>query len=39
MKTNLVETAVGAVVIVIAAAFFIFAYTTSGIGRGSGATN
>jgi phospholipid/cholesterol/gamma-HCH transport system substrate-binding protein len=36
MKTNLVETAVGAVVIVIAAAFFIFAYTTSGIGRGSG---
>ena len=36
MKTNLVETAVGAVVIVIAAAFFLFAYTTSGIGRGSG---
>lgn len=36
MKTNLVETAVGAVVIVIAAAFFIFAYTTSGIGRGAG---
>lgn len=36
MRTNLVETAVGAVVIVIAAAFFIFAYTTSGIGRGSG---
>jgi phospholipid/cholesterol/gamma-HCH transport system substrate-binding protein len=36
MKTNLVETAVGAVVIVIAAAFFIFAYTTSGIGRGTG---
>lgn len=36
MRINLVETAVGAVVIVIAAAFFIFAYTTSGIGRGSG---
>ncbi|MFW6077779.1 MAG: outer membrane lipid asymmetry maintenance protein MlaD [Hyphomicrobiales bacterium] len=36
MKTNLVETVVGAVVIVIAAAFFIFAYTTSGIGKGSG---
>jgi phospholipid/cholesterol/gamma-HCH transport system substrate-binding protein len=36
MKTNLVETAVGAVVIVIAAAFFTFAYTTSGIGKGSG---
>lgn len=38
MKTNLVETAVGAVVILIAAAFFTFAYTTSGIGRGSGGT-
>jgi phospholipid/cholesterol/gamma-HCH transport system substrate-binding protein len=36
MKTNLVETAVGAVVILIAAAFFTFAYTTSGIGRGGG---
>jgi phospholipid/cholesterol/gamma-HCH transport system substrate-binding protein len=36
MKTNLVETAVGAVVILIAAAFFTFAYTTSGIGKGSG---
>lgn len=36
MKTNLVETAVGAVVILIAALFFFFAYTTSGIGRGSG---
>jgi len=36
MKTNLVETAVGAVVILIAAAFFTFAYTTSGIGRGAG---
>jgi phospholipid/cholesterol/gamma-HCH transport system substrate-binding protein len=35
MKTNLVETAVGAVVIVIAALFFIFAYTTSGIGKGA----
>lgn len=36
MKTNLVETAVGAVVILIAAAFFTFAYTTSGVGKGSG---
>ena len=36
MKTNLVETAVGAVVILIAAAFFTFAYTTSGIGKGGG---
>ena len=36
MRTNLVETAVGAIVIVIAAAFFVFAYTTSGIGRGAG---
>jgi phospholipid/cholesterol/gamma-HCH transport system substrate-binding protein len=36
MKTNSVETAVGAVVILIAAAFFTFAYTTSGIGKGSG---
>lgn len=36
MKTNLVETAVGAVVILIAAVFFTFAYTTSGIGKGSG---
>ena len=36
MKNNLVETAVGAVVIVIAAVFFIFAYTTSGIGKGTG---
>lgn len=36
MKTNLVETAVGAAVILIAAAFFAFAYSTSGIGKGSG---
>jgi phospholipid/cholesterol/gamma-HCH transport system substrate-binding protein len=36
MRTNLVETAVGAVVILIAAAFFVFAYTTSGVGRGTG---
>jgi len=36
MKTNVVETAVGAVVILIAAAFFTFAYTTSGIGMGTG---
>ena len=36
MKTNLVETVVGAVVIVIAIAFFTFAYTTSGVGKGSG---
>jgi phospholipid/cholesterol/gamma-HCH transport system substrate-binding protein len=36
MKTNLVETAVGAVVILIAAVFFTFAYTSSGIGKGSG---
>ena len=36
MKTNSVETAVGAVVILIAAAFFTFAYTTSGIGKGGG---
>jgi len=36
MQTNLVETAVGAVVILIAGAFFTFAYTTSGVGKGSG---
>ena len=36
MKTNLVETAVGAVVILIAVVFFTFAYTSSGIGKGSG---
>ena len=36
MKTNLVETAVGGVVILIAAAFFTFAYTTSGVGKGGG---
>jgi phospholipid/cholesterol/gamma-HCH transport system substrate-binding protein len=36
MKTNWVETAVGAVVILIAAVFLSFAYTTSGIGKGSG---
>jgi len=36
MKTNMVETAVGAVVILIAAVFFTFAYTSSGIGKGSG---
>jgi phospholipid/cholesterol/gamma-HCH transport system substrate-binding protein len=36
MKTNLVETAVGAVVILIAAVFFTFAYTVSGIGKGTG---
>lgn len=36
MTTNMVETAVGAVVILIAAAFFTFAYTTSGVGTGAG---
>ena len=36
MQTNLVETAVGAVVILIAVVFFTFAYTSSGIGKGSG---
>lgn len=36
MKTNLVETAVGAVVILVAVVFFVFAYTTSGIGKGTG---
>ena len=36
MRTSLVETAVGAVVILIAAAFFTFAYSTSGAGTGSG---
>lgn len=36
MKDSMVETAVGAIVIVIAAAFFLFAYTVSGKGSTSG---
>lgn len=36
MKDNLVETAIGAAVIVIAAIFFVFAYTSSGIGKAQG---
>ncbi len=36
MKNSLVETLVGAAVIGIAAIFFVFAYTTSGAGKGSG---
>ncbi len=37
MKTSMVETLIGAAVIVIAAAFFIFAYQTSGKTHASGA--
>jgi|RhiMetdeSRZDD1v2_1073273.scaffolds.fasta_scaffold93888_3 phospholipid/cholesterol/gamma-HCH transport system substrate-binding protein len=36
MKQNLMETAVGALVIAIALGFFIFMYSTTGVGRGSG---
>ncbi len=36
MKNTTVETAIGALVILIAAAFFAFAYTTSGKGTGTG---
>lgn len=37
MKNSTVETLIGAVVVVIAAAFFIFAYQTSGKGHAAGA--
>lgn len=36
MQQNAIETIVGAVVIVVAAAFFIFAYQSTGFGTGSG---
>ena len=36
MHNSVVETIIGAAVIAIAAAFFTFAYTTSGIGKGAG---
>jgi phospholipid/cholesterol/gamma-HCH transport system substrate-binding protein len=36
MKQNLMETAVGALVIAIALGFFLFMYSTTGVGRGSG---
>ena len=36
MKNSVVETIIGAGVIAIAAVFFVFAYTTSGIGKGAG---
>ncbi len=36
MKTNLVETIIGAVVIVIAAVFLVFAYRTADLGAGTG---
>lgn len=36
MKDNMIETAVGAVVILIAGLFFAFAYTTSGVGKSQG---
>ncbi len=36
MKNNLVETAVGALVIAIAAGFFLYVYNTTDVGRGSG---
>jgi phospholipid/cholesterol/gamma-HCH transport system substrate-binding protein len=39
MKNSVVETIVGAGVIAIAAVFFVFAYTTSGIGKGAGGYN
>ncbi|MFO1089395.1 MAG: outer membrane lipid asymmetry maintenance protein MlaD [Hyphomicrobiales bacterium] len=35
MKQNLMETAVGALVIAIAAGFFLFVYTTTGMGKGT----
>ena len=36
MKNSLVETLIGAVVLGIAALFFVYAYTTSGAGKGQG---
>lgn len=36
MKSSMVETLIGAAVVAIAAAFFLFAYKTSGAGEGSG---
>ena len=36
MKQNLMETAVGALVIAIALGFFVFMYSTTGVGKGSG---
>ena len=36
MKNSMVETLIGAAVIGIAAVFFFFAYTTSGVGKGQG---
>jgi phospholipid/cholesterol/gamma-HCH transport system substrate-binding protein len=36
MKQNLMETAIGALVIAIALGFFIFTYSTTGVGKGSG---
>ena len=36
MKNSVVETIVGAAVIVLAIGFFTFAYTTGGVGKGSG---
>ncbi len=36
MKNSIVETLIGAAVIGIAAVFFVFAYTTSGAGKGQG---
>ena len=36
MKNSMVETLIGAAVIGIAAIFFFFAYTTSGVGKGQG---
>lgn len=36
IRENIVETLVGAVVIVVAAIFFVFAYQTSGVGAGRG---
>ena len=39
MKNNMVETAVGALVILIAAGFFSFVYNTTDVGQGSGGYN
>ncbi len=36
MQQNAVETVVGGIVIVVAAAFFVFAYKTAGVGAGAG---
>ncbi len=36
MKNNLVETSVGALVIAIAAGFFLYVYNTTDVGRGAG---